>query len=479
MSSAFYVSANPRIPGGSMAMLVNPLESTIHQAVIAQPVVQIVDAFGNLLDGSVVNVSLLVAPSSASTRVSLLWPKWSEELAGFEPSGINYGYRQNLISGNLSVISRNGVVSYTDLRVKVAMKQAILLFTSDNGLLLASAPFVVDTGPLDSMRIRQQPSVWEAGRLMAFEIGLLDADLFVVEAATGAVMIELVQQLTNASAAIQCPSDGKSCLKSFPVKGFATFNFSVSAAVAPLRIRFLTTLSNNALSGGSDDQSENITIMSSPFAILHSSPASIVLSGPSSQTRSLEPFSISAELSDAFGNLFSQSPDVSVSPDYIQGCDSILLQTVCDMPVCLQFQAGCCTLEKFPPGNNLLGCNISKSVVQTTPGNMTANMSSGNTSQSEAVTTIAHFFSIQIGLQNSSKPVLRALPADNSGFQLSLLLNSTPAVLDGISLASSSDGIVQFKDLAIGRAGQFFLKVAMAKLISNTQSFFIGKLQLL
>ena len=459
MSDIFYVSANPYVPGGSMAVLLSPIEGVVHQALSVQPLVQVVDAFGNLVDGSVVTVGLLTSPAQASPRVSLSWPGWSRNLGSFAGSSqFGGGLDESLVGGNRSATSRQGVASYTDLKIEAAMKQAVLQFTSDHGLQTVSAPFVVNPASFSALRIRQQPAVWEAGNPMLFEVGLLDSDLFLVEAEKAAVFVELQVDPAHGNITIRCPTGNQPCTKSLPVKGFVSFNLSISAALPSLRMRFLAMSSNKS---NSVNSSQNISVYSASFITVHSAPARIAVSGPSyTQFRSEEPFSVTAGLSDEFGNLFSNLTSVHFDSNYVIGCDRILVQTVCDVVLCAAYNSGpasdlCCQIPKSSPMNNMFGCTPSKGA---------------NT------TTVGHIYSIQIGYQDSGKP--RLVRTNNSDFDFSVLVNSTSASLDGILVASASEGSVSFGSVSIGRIGTYSLRILMSKLSASTQPFSISKLQI-
>ena len=464
-SSLFYVSPNEFVGVGSIAFMTFPKQCTILQPIKPGPVIQVVDSFGNLVDGSLVSVALLAcAQSTTEANCSILWPRWSPALGTFAASS-NLVYHSSeddsAIGGTLNVLSHDGLLTFTDLTVSVALKQAVLLFTDVHGFQKASPPFIVYPGSFSSLSIRQQPYIWEAGRFMLFEVVLLDSNFFVVESANLTVYMEFVVNSARINVPIQCPISGQSCSKSMAVVGIATFNFSITTAQASYTLRFFTNSSSNALSQKPSSVESNFTtvsVTSESFTVLFSQPNKLVVSGPPATVQSQQPFSVSVQISDTFGNLFTNFLFSLPNFSFLPGCDSILIQMVCDVQICeaqkitASFSTGaCCLVPKTTFMNNEFGCIAT---TNATPA------------------TYEHIFSIQIGGYNITAP--QVIDSSSAGIELSSLAISTSATLGG-NLRKYAVLKTTFENLTIGPVGRYSLRVFVQNLTINTPDFSVGE----
>jgi hypothetical protein len=472
VSSLFEVVANPTIVAGSMACITTLEQNQIHRNFARQPIVEVVDAFGNLVNGAVVQVSLSAENRGLSGTNSVLWPQHENIFLGASNLTQDVTAVEANVGGNRTAVSKNGYAAFTDLKIEVAMKRAILMFTSGMGLWTLSRPFEVVPGRIANLKIRQQPYVWEAGQFVMFEIGLLDSDMFVVQSENVSVFMETLVDEMGHAALVRCPNSSNSCWKSIAQNGFARFNFSISNAGEFYRIRFFLNSNSSdsskftqpwvgAVLTYSNITNLNVSVTSAPFTILHTYPSKIIVSSPPSQVRSQEQFALTAALSDEYGNSLFRSLEFEFELQDLEfriGCDSILLQTICDIDLCSNSPltrtiiGDCCMIPKSLPLNNQFRCSLE----------MNANES-----------LLAHSYQVKLDFRNSSEKRVIAI---NSSYTLkySIQQESTSPVLDGI-LMKHSVGIASFENLTIGQVGMYSLLFSVANMTSKTSKFSVCK----
>jgi hypothetical protein len=464
-STTFEVIADNSIIPGSMADITTPGQNTIHQLFLHQSNVEVVDGFGNLVHGAIVKVSLFADNHRTSQANSVRWPQYRNFFVGSLNLTQDISATEMNIGGNRSAVSKRGYAVFTDLKIEIALKQAILVFSTDNGVRTFSQPFEVKPGRIAAMKIRQQPYVWEAGRFMLFEIGLLDSDMFLVQNENIYVFMEVLVDDDDQPFSVKCPPSSKSCWKSVSENGFVQFNFSVSKAGKVNSIRFFTNSTSldpwaRQSQNYAETESLNLSVIAAPFFIFHTYPNKIIVSGPPLHVISQRHFALTAELSDEFDNPFIRSSEFPVELGGFQfriGCDSILMQRVCDVDLCSSYPLSeqsigdCCLIPKTLQLNNMFNCSL-----ETTSPKL----------------GFGHSFHVQLDFRNSSGN--QVITLNDSNLEYSIQRNSTYPVLGGI-LKQISIGRAFFANLSIGQVGEYSLLVSVLNMTSKTGRFYVGK----